>query len=63
MSIPLDRLYQFVESVAQNILQDRVLIYRFYPHGSKNVENMSGLRNEDWQITQLSPCIATIKNR
>ena len=57
MSIPLDRLYQFVESVAQNILQDRVLIYRFYPHGSKNVENMSGLRNEDWQITQLSPSL------
>ena len=54
MSIPLDRLYHFVESVAQNILQDRVLIYHFYPHGSKNVENMSGLRNEDWQIVQLS---------
>jgi hypothetical protein len=54
MSIPLDRLYQFVESVAQNILQDRVLIYHFYPHGSKNVEDMSGLRNEDWQIVQLS---------
>lgn len=57
MSIPLDRLYQFVESVAQDIFQDRVIIYRFYPHGSKNVENMSWLRDEEWQITQLSPSL------
>lgn len=54
MSIPLDRLYHFVESVAQDIFQDRVIIYRFYPHGSKNVENMASLNNEDWQIMQLS---------
>jgi hypothetical protein len=57
MSIPLDRLYHFVESVAQDILQDRVIIYRFYPHGSKNVEDMTWLRNEKWQITQLSPSL------
>jgi hypothetical protein len=57
MSIPLDRLYQFVESVAQYILQDRVIIYRFYPHGSKNVEDMTILKDEDWQITQLSPAL------
>ena len=57
MSIPLDRLYQFVESVAQYILQDRVIIYRFYPHGSKNVEDMAILKDEDWQITQLSPAL------
>jgi len=40
MSIPLDRLYHFIESVAQDIFQDRVVIYRFYPHGSKNVVNL-----------------------
>jgi len=57
MSIPLDRLYHFIESVAQNICQDRVLIYRFYPHGSKNVENMTPLKEESWQIAQLSPCL------
>ena len=57
MSIPLDRLYQFVESVAQYILQDRVIIYRFYPHGSKNVKDMTPLKDEDWQITQLSPAL------
>jgi len=57
MSIPLDRLYHFIESVAQDIFQDRVVIYRFYPHGSKNVEDMLGLREEDWQVTQLSPSL------
>lgn len=57
MSIPLDRLYHFVESVAQDILQDRVIIYRFYPHGSKNVEDMEILKDEDWQIQQLSPSL------
>ena len=57
MSIPLDRLYHFIESVAQDIFQDRVVIYRFYPHGSKNVENMTILTDEDWQITQLSPAL------
>lgn len=57
MSIPLDRLYHFIESVAQDIFQDRVLIYRFYPHGSKNVENMTILQDEDWQIMQLSPSL------
>ena len=54
MSIPLDRLYHFIESVAQDIFQDRVLIYRFYPHGSKNVENMTILTDEDWQTRELS---------
>jgi len=57
MSIPLDRLYHFVESVAQDIFQDRVIIYRFYPHGSKNIEDMVILKDEDWQITQLSPSL------
>jgi len=57
MSIPLDRLYHFVESVAQDIFQDRVIIYRFYPHGSKNVEDMILLNDEEWQITQLSPSL------
>ena len=40
MSIPLDRLYQYVESIVQDICQDRVVIYRFYPHGSKNFEDL-----------------------
>lgn len=57
MSIPLDRLYHFIEDIAQHIFEDRVIIYRFYPHGSKNVEDMHLLNNENWQDTQLNPAM------
>jgi hypothetical protein len=46
MSIPLDRLYNFIESVAEQVFNDRVIIYRFFPHGEKNIDD----------LTQLSPC-------
>jgi hypothetical protein len=49
MSIPLDRLYQFVESIAQDIFQDRVVIYRFYPHGSKNFEDLNPICPVTWE--------------
>jgi hypothetical protein len=39
MSIPLDRLYHYIESIAQDI-RDDVIIYRFYPHGSKKIEDL-----------------------
>jgi len=40
MSIPLDRLYHYIESIAKEIRGDNVIIYRFYPHGSKNVDDL-----------------------
>jgi len=36
MSIPLDRLYHFLDSLHQ----DPILIYQFYPHGSKNLQDL-----------------------
>jgi hypothetical protein len=45
MNIPLDRLYHYIESIAQEIYGDRVVIYRFYPHGSKNINDLNNLRN------------------
>jgi hypothetical protein len=57
MSIPLDRLYHFIENIAQHVFEDRVIIYRFYPHGSKNVADMAELRPEYWQDTQLNPSL------
>jgi hypothetical protein len=42
MSIPLDRLYHYIESIAKNISDD-ILIYRFYPHGSKKIEDLNTL--------------------
>jgi hypothetical protein len=40
MSIPLDRLYHYIHDVAEQIHSDYVLIYRFFPHGSKNIKDL-----------------------
>jgi hypothetical protein len=39
MSIPLDRLYHYVKNIANEVYGD-VLIYRFWPHGSKKFEHL-----------------------
>jgi hypothetical protein len=45
MSIPLDRLYHYIESVAQEVYGDTV-IYHFYPHGSKNIEDIIAISKD-----------------
>jgi hypothetical protein len=45
MSIPLDNLYHYIQSVAEQIRSDRVIIYRFYPHGSKNINDLTNLKD------------------
>jgi hypothetical protein len=40
MSIPLDRLYDYINSIIEEIHTDPILIYRFYPHGSKKIEDL-----------------------
>lgn len=44
MSIPLDRLYHYIESIAE----DYVVIYRFFPHGSKKAEDLGQLQTYTW---------------
>jgi hypothetical protein len=46
MSIPLDRLYYYIENVAHEVQDDDIIIYHFYPHGSKNIENLIELYND-----------------
>lgn len=59
MSIPLDRLYHFVDRIAKQINQDHVLIYRFWPHGSKNINNLCLLAQRHdvalWPQLQMYP--------
>ena len=44
MNIPLEKLYDFLESFV-----DRdVIIYRFLPHGSKNLEDLHCLKSYQW---------------
>jgi hypothetical protein len=44
MSVPLERLYRYLESICNH----DVLIYRFYPHGSKKLENLAQLSPGAW---------------
>ncbi len=58
MSIPLDRLYHYIENIAKEIRGDDVIIYRFYPHGSKKIEDLSLINfNLDWKTWQTTPQI------
>jgi hypothetical protein len=57
MSIPLDRLYHYIESVAQEVYGDTV-IYRFYPHGSKKLEDLLPLNElNDPSLALIKPQI------
>jgi hypothetical protein len=47
MSIPLDRLYHYIHDIAEQVRSDYVLIYRFAPHGSKNIEDLDTLFEND----------------
>jgi hypothetical protein len=46
MNIPLDRLYHYINNIAQEIYGDRVIIYRFWPNGSKNIQDLKHLMSE-----------------
>jgi hypothetical protein len=43
MSVPLDRLYHFIDNIACHSYDGRVIIYRFWPHGSKNIDQLCEL--------------------
>ena len=54
MTIPLDRLYHYVENVAKQTCDD-VVIYRFWPHGSKNIQDLSPLNaDKTWKDSLIS---------
>ena len=44
MSIPIDKLYHYIEGIARSIRGgDDIVIYRFYPHGSKKLTDLTPL--------------------
>ena len=57
MNIPLDRLYPYIENLATDIYGDSVLIYRFWPHGSKNINDLGPIELVDWQDYILAPIV------
>ena len=50
MSIPLDRLYHFLE----NFSDSPIVIYYFFPHGTKNWENLILLREYSSNVNSLT---------
>jgi hypothetical protein len=56
MSIPLDRLYHYIESVAQEV-HGNTVIYRFNPHGSKKLEDLDQIRKMQWAEHTIAPSI------
>jgi hypothetical protein len=58
MSIPLDRLYHYIENLAAKAYGDSVNIYRFFPYGSKNINDLNPLRSfPDWFSYMTKPGI------
>jgi len=50
MSVPLDRLYNFLHDVCN---RDDIIIYRFYPHGSKKLDDLTTLSDKKLSWYQL----------
>ena len=57
MSIPLDRLYHFIDQTAREIYGEPVLIYRFWPHGSKNINDLNPTSRHSWTKTKIAPYV------
>jgi hypothetical protein len=57
MSIPLDRLYHFIENIANEIYGDPVIIYRFWPHGAKNIQDLNSLQSLSWTESMTRPTV------
>ena len=55
MSIPLDRLYHYIEDIAEEIYSNPIIIYRFYPYGSKKLEDLTSTKNFQWYEVGLNP--------
>jgi hypothetical protein len=55
MSIPLDRLYDFLDSISGHDL----LIYGWQPHGSKKLQNLVALRSSpnEWLLRKTQPTL------
>ena len=55
MNIPLDRLYHYIRDVAQEIYSDRIVIYRFFPFDSKNINDLTHLNEGEYESRAPGP--------
>lgn len=58
MSVPLDRLYNFLYGIAN---RDDLLIYQFFPHGSRKLEDLNDMfttkESRTWKDFMIRPCM------
>jgi hypothetical protein len=45
MSIPLNQIYNYIDKINNEIYNDCILIYHFWPHGSKKIQDLKGLHD------------------
>ena len=59
MYIPLNRLYHFIENIANETYGDSVIIYRFWPNGAKNIEHLNFLPTytKSWYDSIIRPLV------
>ena len=57
MSIPLDQLYNYIDDIATEMFGETIVIYRFYPHGSKKLEDLQEIKWHNWTELNLAPTI------
>lgn len=59
MSIPLDHLYNYLASCSRKHFCDDLKLYHFFPHGSKNLENLIsvGEPKETLFESMIAPCM------
>jgi hypothetical protein len=57
MTVPLDHLYHYISNIAEEISCDSVVIYRFWPHGSKNIDNLLPMTTENWASIEVLPAL------
>jgi hypothetical protein len=53
MSVPLDRLYNFLDGISNHDL----VIYRWFPHGSKKLQDLTCLKHYSTDVIALTPQI------
>ena len=57
MTVPLDRLYHFIENNVKEAFTDPIVIYRFDPHGSKNINDLTPLHHATFADVMMYPKI------
>lgn len=55
--MPIDNLYHYILSMAEQIRAGPVVLFRFYPHGSKDINNLSQLFPNARFLELVSPMV------